>query len=79
MARTSGIVYLAIVFVVLLVLLPYIKTLFPNISGFENVGPNMSCEQGLKPCPEGYFCEQSTCVPVSPRFNINEVQPNAGY
>jgi hypothetical protein len=75
MARTSGIVYLTIVFVVLLVLLPYVKTLFPTISGFEN----MSCEQGLKPCPEGYFCEQSTCVPILPRFNINEVQPNSGY
>lgn len=75
MARNSGLVYLTVVFVVLLVLLPYVKSLFPNISGFEN----MSCEQGLKPCPEGYFCEQSTCVPVLPRFNINEVQPNAGY
>lgn len=75
MARNSGLVYLTVVFVILLVLLPYIKSLFPNISGFEN----MSCEQGLKPCPEGYFCEQSTCVPVLPRFNINQVQPNAGY
>ncbi len=75
MARTSGLVYLTIVFAVLLVLLPYVKTLFPTISGFEN----MSCEQGLKPCPEGYFCEQSTCVPILPRFNINAVQPNAGY
>jgi hypothetical protein len=79
MARTSGIVYLTIVFVVLLVLLPYVKTLFPTISGFENLGMNMSCEQGLKPCPEGYFCEQSTCVAILPRFNINEVKPNSGY
>jgi hypothetical protein len=75
MARTSGIVYLTVVFVVLLVLLPYVKSLFPTISGFEN----MSCEQGLKPCPEGYFCEQSTCVAILPRFNINQVQPNGGF
>ena len=37
--------------------------------GFED----MSCKPGLKPCPEGYFCEQDTCVAILPRFDINKV------
>lgn len=79
MARTSGIVYLTIVFVILLIALPYVKALFPTISGFQSVNMGKTCEQGLKPCDEGYFCEQSTCVPILPRYNINDVQPNAGF
>jgi hypothetical protein len=74
MARRVGLGLMGMFFFFLavLVVVPYIKTLFPNVSGFED----MSCDPGLKPCPEGYFCEQRTCVPILPRYNINEVKPN---
>ena len=77
MARSkigAGVVGAFVFFLAILVIVPYIKTFFPEISGFED----MSCKQGLKPCPEGYFCEQTSCVPVSPRYNVNEVKPG-GY
>ena len=75
MARGSALTGLAVIFVAVLILVPVVKYLFPTMSGFED----MTCEQGLKPCPEGYFCEQKTCVPVLPRYNINSVQPNSGF
>ena len=56
-------------FVAVIIALPYVKYFFPQVSGFED----MSCEQGLKPCPEGYFCEQRTCVPILPRYNVDSV------
>lgn len=67
-----GLTGLFLVFFGVLLVVPYVKILFPNISGFED----MSCEQGKKPCPEGYFCEQRTCVPILPRYDIDEVKPN---
>jgi hypothetical protein len=70
-----GIVGLFVVFLVVLAVLPYVKRVFPTVSGFED----MSCEEGLKPCPEGYFCEQRTCVPILPRYDINNVKPNSGF
>lgn len=76
MARGIGstVVGAFVFFLAILLILPYIKYYFPQISGFED----MSCKQGEKPCPEGYFCEQRTCVPVSPRYNINDVKAG-GY
>jgi hypothetical protein len=62
-------------FLAILVVAPFLKSFFPDISGFED----MSCEMGLKPCPEGYFCEQRTCVPILPRYNVNEVKPNQSF
>jgi hypothetical protein len=74
MARRVGLGLMGMFFFFLAVLVaaPFIKTLFPNVSGFQD----MTCDPGLKPCPEGYFCEQRTCVPILPRYNINEVKPN---
>jgi len=77
MARSkigAGVVGAFVFFLAILVVVPYIKSFFPEISGFAD----MSCKQGLKPCPEGYFCEQSACVPILPRYNVNEVKPG-GY
>lgn len=70
-----GLVGTFMVFLAVLYFVPLVKSyIYPEISGFED----MSCTQGLKPCPEGYFCEQSKCVPILPRYNINEVKPG-GY
>ena len=66
---------LFIVFIIILVALPYFKYFYPHISGFAN----MSCEEGRTPCPEGYFCAQRTCVPILPNYDINKVQPNSSY
>ena len=77
MARSilgTGLVSVFVFFLAVLILAPMIKSFFPQISGFEN----MSCQQGLKPCPEGYFCEQTSCVPILPRYNVNDVKPG-GY
>lgn len=87
-----GLTGLFVVFLVVLISLPYISRLFPTISGFatkdeteqemeaeegieeqEEGYEDMSCTPGLKPCPEGMFCEQNTCVPILPRYNINNV------
>ena len=88
-----GLTGLFVVFSVILIVLPYITRMFPQLSGFEDkkMGTkktegfdseemdeeegfqDMSCTPGLKPCPEGYFCEQNTCVPILPRYNINTV------
>ena len=70
-----GVVGLFVVFLIALVAIPHVKRFFPQVSGFED----MSCEPGLKPCPEGYFCEQRTCVPILPRYNINDVKPNSAF
>ena len=61
-----------LIFVTVLLVLPLVKRMVPEVSGFSD----MSCTPGLKPCPEGYFCEQNTCVPILPQYNINNVQPN---
>jgi hypothetical protein len=73
MSRVVGLslVGLFIVFFSVLLLTPYVKMIYPIVSGFEN----FSCKEGVKPCSEGYFCEQSTCVPILPRFDINNVKP----
>jgi hypothetical protein len=74
MSRTVGLglAGLFMVFFGVLLTVPYIKMLFPRISGFSD----FSCKEGSKPCPEGYFCEQTTCVPILPRYNINNVVPS---
>ena len=84
-----GLTGLFVVFLVTLIVLPYISRIFPTVSGFAAEGEDetemeaeegeqegfqdMSCRPGLKPCPEGYFCEQNTCVAILPRFDINQV------
>ena len=79
-----GLTGLFVVFLVTLIVLPYISRLFPQLSGFASEiieeeeehsegFEDMSCKPGLKPCPEGYFCEQNTCVAILPRFDINRV------
>jgi len=87
-----GLTGLFVVFLVVLIVLPYISRMFPQLSGFEDKKAeekkegfdseemdeeegfeDMSCKPGLKPCPEGYFCEQNTCVAILPRFDINNV------
>jgi hypothetical protein len=67
-----GIVTLFVVFLGILFVLPYVKHFFPTVSGFSN----MSCKEGAQPCPEGYFCEQTMCVPILPRYNIDSVVPS---
>ncbi len=74
MARQAvayGLVGLTVVFLVMLLVLPYVQSYV--VSGFED----MSCEEGSKPCDEGYFCQQKTCVPILPKYNIGDVQPGA--
>jgi hypothetical protein len=61
-----------VIFMVVLLVLPFIRRMVPEVSGFAD----MSCTPGLKPCPEGYFCEQNTCVPILPQYNINDVVPS---
>ena len=87
-----GLTGLFVVFLVILIVLPYVSRMFPQLSGFEDKNAeeeeegfegeemeeeegfeDMSCKPGLKPCPEGYFCEQDTCVAILPRFDINQV------
>ena len=82
MARNTvgfSLVGLTIVFLTILFLAPY---LFPyrRVSGFENGsgaveggGLLMQCQEGRMPCPEGFFCEQNTCVPVMPKYNYDSV------
>lgn len=65
-----GLVGLFIVFFSILLFTPYVKMIYPIVSGFND----FSCKEGVKPCREGYFCEQSTCVPILPRYNINKVK-----
>lgn len=75
MAAVVGLslVGLFIVFFSILLIIPYIKMIFPDVSGFAD----FSCREGEKPCPEGYFCATNTCVPVSPSYDINGVQPSS--
>jgi hypothetical protein len=68
-----GLVGLALTFLTILFVLPYVKMFFPEVSGFENMG----CEEGRTPCPEGYFCEKKTCVTILPKFDIDAVKPNS--
>jgi hypothetical protein len=70
-----GLIGLFVVFLGVLLVLPYVKMIFPTVSGFEN----MTCQEGREPCPEGYFCEQKTCVPILPKYDINAVKPNSQY
>jgi len=65
-----GLVGLFIVFFSILLVIPYVKMLFPEVSGYAD----FSCKEGEKPCSEGYFCARTTCVPISPSYNINDVQ-----
>ena len=65
-----SLVGLFIIFFSVLLITPYIKILFPTVSGFNN----FSCDEGKVPCKEGYFCEQKTCVPILPRYDINNVK-----
>jgi hypothetical protein len=72
MARNAGLglVGLFMVFFAVLLVVPYVKSFFPSVSGFND----MTCKEGAKPCPEGYFCERTTCVPILPRYNIANVK-----
>jgi hypothetical protein len=83
MARNTvglGLVGLFVVFLAVLYFIPMLKRFFPTVSGFQDIPTDLTCQPGLKPCPEGYFCEQNTCVPILPRYNINNVRPNSdGY
>lgn len=69
-----GLTGLFIFFLAVLIFAPIVRDMVYQVSGFED----MSCKQGLKPCPEGYFCEQSTCVPISPKYSMSDVKA-AGY
>uniref|UniRef100_A0A6C0HF77 Uncharacterized protein n=1 Tax=viral metagenome TaxID=1070528 RepID=A0A6C0HF77_9ZZZZ len=73
MAREAGLglAGLFMVFFGILIIVPYVKMFFSTVSGFDD----FTCKEGEKPCPEGYFCEQRTCVPILPRYDINNVQP----
>ena len=75
MARTTvglSLLGLTIFFLVVIFLMPY---LFPyrRVSGFEDSGMGMQCQEGRIPCPEGYFCQQNTCVPILPKYNYDTV------
>jgi hypothetical protein len=70
-----GLSGLLFVFLGMLFVLPYIKMFFPRVSGFMD----MTCEEGRKPCDEGYFCAQRTCVPILPRYSMDKVQPNSSF
>ena len=74
-AVALGLTGLLVVFAVLLVVLPYVQKWFLNksVMGFED----LTCEEGAKPCPEGYFCEQKTCVQILPSYNVDQVQPGS--
>lgn len=61
-------------FLAVLIFAPIVRDMVYQVSGFED----MSCKQGLKPCPEGYFCEQSTCVPILPKYSMSNVKAD-GY
>jgi hypothetical protein len=71
MARVVGLslIGLFVVFFAILLVIPYIKKLFPYVSGFDD----FTCKEGEKPCPEGYFCAKTSCVPILPRYDINNV------
>ena len=74
-ATTYTLMSLFVIFLSILFVLPYVKVFFPEVSGFED----MTCEEGRKPCSEGYFCAQKACVPIFPKFDINKVAPNTEY
>lgn len=72
MARRSyGLVGLAIIFGLLIILLPISKSLLSSyspsltVSSFTGGG---SCKAYSKPCSEGYFCQSETCVPIFPKL-----------
>jgi hypothetical protein len=48
--------------------LPFVKSsypeVFPTIDGFLN--QDLSC-QGVT-CPEGHFCQQKQCIPITLRY-----------
>lgn len=67
-----SLVGLLVVFLVILAVLPFVTGwmgMGSVVSGFQD----LACEEGRKPCPEGYFCEQRSCVPILPKFNIDQV------
>jgi len=40
--------------------------------GFQDIAVSM-CQEGVKPCPEGFFCQSKSCVPIYPKANIDVV------
>jgi hypothetical protein len=58
-----------------LFVLPYLKSVFPQVSGFNDMMGGADCEEGRKPCDEGYFCANRKCVPILPNYDINQVKP----
>jgi hypothetical protein len=71
----AGLMGLFVTFLGILFVLPYIKMMFPQVSGFAN----MTCEEGRIPCDEGYFCAQRTCVPISSHVDMSRVMPNSEF
>jgi hypothetical protein len=70
----ASLLSLFFIFLAILFTLPYIKKLFPQVSGFNDINGG-SCEEGRTPCKEGYFCQVNKCVPILPNFDINNVKP----
>ena len=84
MARSArlGLIGLAVVLVGVLILVPIVKSYFPNsFEGYQDISTDMRVQQLLsrgrqdsaKPdctgvtCPEGSFCQQNQCHPIYPR------------
>ncbi len=40
------------------------------VSGFADL---IACDQGLVPCPEGYFCQEKKCVAIYPAVDIDNI------
>jgi len=70
----ASLMTLLFIFLGILFVLPYLKRVFPQVSGFNDMNGGR-CEEGRKPCPEGFFCKQTECIPILPNYDINQVKP----
>jgi hypothetical protein len=77
MAARSSVKSLSVVgLLMVLAVVIFVGMVFFNkksvVMGFEDVAVSM-CEEGVKPCPEGFFCQSKSCVPIYPKANIDAV------
>ena len=70
-AKLSGMTLGVLVLVFLVTI--FVTTMFFGSRSVISAFTDMDCQEGLKPCDEGSFCVQNKCVPVSLRYDYNNV------
>jgi hypothetical protein len=69
----AGVVGGFLFFLAILIVAPYLRRVFLRVDGFENL---VTCPEGSRPANQEAVT--GPCVPISPKYNINQVVPG-GY